>query len=287
MVKLQRIVVPVDFSRRAAEAVEYASAMARHYAAEVTLLHVVEPPRFEFAMLEPPERLLERMIAERIDRVSGELNALVTGRLEGLNAKTEVLQGEPAESIVAYCETRGCDLIVMPTRGRSPFRHFILGSVSAKVLHDVSCAVVTGIHLDREFGFPSFRVGRVLAAVDLGPRSGTVLKWAAAIAGDFHADLHVVHVLPGSSPDAYRSNGLAHTSHARTALEELISLSGLTSVHTVIRSGEPHKEVSQAAGGLSADLVVIGRGTSGGVMGRLRAQSYGIVREAPCPVLSV
>jgi nucleotide-binding universal stress UspA family protein len=231
---------------------------------------------------------MERMIAERVSKVSAELDVFIAEHLQGLNANREVLQGEPAESIVSYCEKHDTDLVVMPTRGRSPMRHFILGSVSAKVLHDIGCPVVTGIHLDREFGFPKFRVGRVLVAVDLGPRSITVLQWGAEIAREFQGDLHVVHVLPGGNSETHRSNGAAHISHARMALEELLeSVPSSTPIQSVIRSGEPHKEVAQAAGALRADLVVIGRGTSGGVFGRLRAQSYGIVREAPCPVLSV
>jgi nucleotide-binding universal stress UspA family protein len=38
---------------------------------------------------------------------------------------------------------------------------------------------------------------------------------------------------------------------------------------------------------LEADLVVIGRGASSGMLGRLRTNAYSIIRQSPCPVVSV
>jgi nucleotide-binding universal stress UspA family protein len=54
-----------------------------------------------------------------------------------------------------------------------------------------------------------------------------------------------------------------------------------------VERGDPHKAVPAKARELAADLVIIGRGCSHDIAGRLRAQAYGIIREAPCPVLSV
>ena len=45
--------------------------------------------------------------------------------------------------------------------------------------------------------------------------------------------------------------------------------------------------VSSAASQLDADLVVIGRAASRGVMGRLRTNAYSIIRQSFCPVVSV
>jgi nucleotide-binding universal stress UspA family protein len=45
--------------------------------------------------------------------------------------------------------------------------------------------------------------------------------------------------------------------------------------------------LTEAAGRLRADVLVIGRNPQAGVLGRLRDLSYAIARDAPCPVLSV
>ena len=55
----------------------------------------------------------------------------------------------------------------------------------------------------------------------------------------------------------------------------------------LIEHGEPDKAVAEAATRLNAGLLIIGRGSDDSTIGRLRAQAYSIVRQSPCPVLSV
>jgi nucleotide-binding universal stress UspA family protein len=55
----------------------------------------------------------------------------------------------------------------------------------------------------------------------------------------------------------------------------------------LIEVGDPVKVVRAAATRLDADVVVIGRSLREGVLGRLRPNAYSIVRDAPCPVVSV
>ena len=61
------------------------------------------------------------------------------------NHKSIVLDGDPATRSVECATDLKADLIVMPTyHGR--FRAFLIGSVTTKVLHDVECPVLTGVH---------------------------------------------------------------------------------------------------------------------------------------------
>jgi len=57
-----------------------------------------------------------------------------------------LLKGDPAECIVRVAQENAVDLIVMPTHAHGRFRRFLLGSVTAKVLHDTDCPVLTGVH---------------------------------------------------------------------------------------------------------------------------------------------
>ena len=54
----------------------------------------------------------------------------------------------------------------MPTQGRSRIRQFLIGSVTAKVLHDSECPVLTGSHLEDTIDFPDFRAKSIICAVD-------------------------------------------------------------------------------------------------------------------------
>jgi nucleotide-binding universal stress UspA family protein len=55
----------------------------------------------------------------------------------------------------------------------------------------------------------------------------------------------------------------------------------------LVETGTPHEVVANIAARREAGLVVIGRSSPSGVLGRLRTHSYSIIRRSPCPVLSV
>jgi nucleotide-binding universal stress UspA family protein len=55
----------------------------------------------------------------------------------------------------------------------------------------------------------------------------------------------------------------------------------------MIEAGEPAKAICSAAVRVQAEALVIGRGSAAGVFGRLRTNAYAIIRQAPCPVVSV
>jgi nucleotide-binding universal stress UspA family protein len=192
--------------------------------------------------------------------------------LEGVNVTRAIVEGDAAAQILEYSNVKGADLIVMPTQGHGRLRSLLIGSVTAKVLDESERPVMTGTHLDQEGDLADWHVRHILCAVDLGARTDCVLGWGAALAKEFQAKVTVLHV--------------ASDSEAANRLAKAIEAAGLQAA-AVTADGDPHKAVAAAAGELQADLVIIGRGTATNTLGRLRAQAYGIVRQAPCPVLSV
>ncbi|HYI93409.1 MAG TPA: universal stress protein [Bryobacteraceae bacterium] len=267
---IRRILVPIDLSARSADAAEYAQVVSDHFDAELILLHVLEPLAADFAMTDPGLALMTDFMGKRkaeaeaaLDRVgppAGAIRRLIT-------------QGDPAEQILDCATKVNADLIVMPTQGHSRVRQFLIGSVTAKVLHDAIMPVLTGVHLAQVRDFPAFGLKHILCAVDLGSQSESVAILAKNLAKKFGARVTLIHVLQASEDASERIASLLKT----TGLE----------AEVVIGSGEPHKVVTATAEKLMTDLVVIGRGSSSSVVGRLRAQAYSIVRQAPCPVLSV
>jgi nucleotide-binding universal stress UspA family protein len=187
-------------------------------------------------------------------------------------ADWSVVEGDPAQTIVkAAHETAG--LIMIPTHGYGPFRRFILGSTAAKVLHDADCPVWTGVHLESapDAAAPQ---RRVLCAVDLGPQSSKTLFWAASLALQFGAPLTLLHVTLGAPGPA------------RVELERLLSFVN-ADAELCAESGNPAAAICAAAERTQADVLVIGRGSAAGIFGRLRANAYSIIRQSPCPVVSV
>ncbi len=288
MLTFSRILAPVAFSTRCEGAVQYAEALACHFHSELVLFHVVPPiPTYwcPDAVVVSPE-----VTDEAIEQSKAELDRFLGDGLKGINVKRVVEEGDPAQQIVDYAHNEKCDLIVMPTHGYGPFRRFLLGSVTAKVLHDAGCPVWTGPHMEEAPAYGKISFRRVLCAVDLGPHSRTVLEWAAGFAHEYGADLDIVHVIPMSTVsvggfyfDPEWRTHVVNEAHDRIEyLREGLGTKGEVRVET----GEVAHAVRTAADESHASLVVIGRGHAG-VLGRLRANAYAIIRESPWPVAAI
>ncbi|HUI76700.1 MAG TPA: universal stress protein [Bryobacteraceae bacterium] len=289
MKKFSKILAPIAFSARCEGAVQYAEALACHFQSELTLLHVVMPLQtygFPDALAVAPELMDDTIAAGK-----SQLAAFLAEGLKGINVKRETLEGEPAQTIVDYANTGKFDLIVMPTHGYGPFRRFLLGSVTAKVLHDAHCPVWTGPHLESAPAYPSISFGKVLCAVDLGPASRTVLEWGANFAREYGSAFAVVNVIPSSTVslggiyfDPEWSTQLKAQARDRIAfmLEEMGVKAEIS-----VQAGDAPAMVRAVAEEMASDVLVIGRGGHVGVMGRLRANAYAILRESPCPVAAI
>ncbi|HLK69118.1 MAG TPA: universal stress protein [Bryobacteraceae bacterium] len=289
MALISRILVPVVFSDRCQDAARYAAALACRFHSELILLHVFVQPWAAYSSPEgyatPPPYDLESTLAQ----VQEELDEFLADELRSLKVQRILMEGDPARVIAQFACSEGCDLIVMPTHGYGPFRRFLLGSVTAKVLHDVACPVITGPHMESAPGPPCFR--KVLCALDLSPESRGVLEWAGLLASEFGSDVSIVHVIPTSTvrlegvsfDSQWRTELVAHARRDIAKLQEAVKVPG----EIMVEVGDVPGAVREAAQSWGADLVVAGRGRAHGMLGRLRANTYGIVRESRCPVAAV
>ncbi|MFN7919302.1 MAG: universal stress protein [Bryobacteraceae bacterium] len=290
MLAIPRILLPVDFSERSAVAARYAAALARRFHSTVTALHAIPPP---YPVFGPEGAAMD--IAEYLEQTKqcarNELDKFCREHLEGVQTEALLEEGDPAHRIVDHAHDHQFGLIVMPTHGYGPFRRFILGSVTAKVLHDADCAVLTGAHLEEHMPPREVPVRSVVAAVDLGPQSERTLLWAAGFAeACSHARLVVVHATPsleGQVGEYFDPDWRGQ--FAKAASNQVAKLLARTGVNAevMIAEGDPAGVVKGAAEKQGADLVVIGRGASTGTFGRLRAHAYSIIRQSPCAVVSV
>jgi nucleotide-binding universal stress UspA family protein len=286
---LSKILLPVDFSERSMGAARYARLLARHFQSELTLLHALTPLHHEFGPLEIAGTMLVDVYRTRSEQAGKELDAFMAEELAGLNVRRVVLHGDPAEKIVQFAHDEGIDLIAMPTHGYGPFRRFILGSNTAKVLHDADCPVWTGVHLEEVRAAEAGPWQSILCAIDLGPQSAKTLAWADWLRKEFHARLTVIHATaPG--PDIVDESQRTWRAQVREAAEielQLIQRETGAEAELFLEAGEPERVICSEALRVKADVLVIGRGSAAGVFGRLRTNAYAIIRQSPCPVVSV
>jgi nucleotide-binding universal stress UspA family protein len=126
---------------------------------------------------------------------------------------------------------------------------------------------------------------RFLCAVDEDVRDASVLKWTAQFASEQHADLQVVHAVDADTLMPELGSDFLF-GFARKNLEKLQADAG-TKFDIRLRLGSVGDVVRDAALEQRADLILIGRGAIQKGQGRLRSNAYAVIREAPCPVISL
>lgn len=294
MFEIKKLLVPVDFSPRSEAAARHAAAIAAQFGSEILFLYAVPHGPYEHGLFDAGFNAgAVWPAAEEIESaVAGQLTAFMDRTAPNAKRFAQVASGGAAEKIREAAEQEQVDLIIMPTHGYGPFRRFILGSVTAKVLHDVPFPVMTGAHVE---AIPEDEVrpyGVVACAVDLLPHSEVVLAWARDFSEAVGAQLHVIHAaptmegLPGE-PEHWPPNLPETVTEERTAqIQELMSRLGA--------KGEIHVSCDEVAvyapalaADIHADLLVIGRSPDEGAIGRLRSHSMSLIRESPCPVVSI
>ena len=138
----KKILLPVDGSEQARKAIDFAANLAKQDDAVMYLLHVYKLPIV-------PEGMGEYVISDRIElqALGDQIIAVAQdeARKKGVqHVKATVMEGDPAERIIAYAKDHDVDMIVIGSRGLGSFKGLLLGSVSNKVSHraDRTCVIV-------------------------------------------------------------------------------------------------------------------------------------------------
>lgn len=284
MLKIEKILLPLDLqSNLPVPVVHEAAALTRHFHSQVFVLNVVEPLTF-LGGSETVHELLE----QAVERERENLNKSLAPALDGKPFKQIVVRGHAAREILRIAEEENIDLIVMPTHGFGAFEKFLLGSVTAKVLHQSSCPVWTGAHV-KDVPVGQFAIRNILCAVDFGSLSSKAIRWAHEAATEFGAKLTLAHVTPSMEiygPGGYHVLGDMKNELVNSAKAQIAHIQKEMGIQAgaFVGSGDVAKVVAQAAKETKADLIVVG---SRSLAGRFGDIGYGIVRESPVPVVSI
>ena len=149
--KLERILVPTDFSETAQHALGYARDLAQQFGAEVHLLYVMPDPAAQGWAGEATGLVILDLLKTWEADSEKRLSEI---RLEGVVVERTTAVGHAFMEILRYAAGNGIDLIVMGTHGRGAVRHMLLGSVAERVVRKAPCPVLTVRHPGYEFVMP-------------------------------------------------------------------------------------------------------------------------------------
>jgi universal stress protein A len=137
--KIERILVPVDFSEHSLAALKYAIELAREHGSEVVLVHVVEPLPHGIARWDDPTKLLERYG----EAASGDLARFEKEATQLYpKCRSELHFGVVHEVLGQLVSKLKVDLIVISMRGQTHLLDLVIGGTAEKILRHAPCPVL-------------------------------------------------------------------------------------------------------------------------------------------------
>jgi nucleotide-binding universal stress UspA family protein len=285
----RNILFPVDFSDHCTQTAHSVADIARQFDGRVTLIHAIG----DYAGLYTPDAPSpDAWIAWLRQSAGTRLQSFGTPCLDDFVIARRIEDGDPSSVIANYAAHHDIDLIAMPTHGRGAFRRFLLGSVTARVLHDSTIPVWTTAHAASPCP-KTERIRSIVCATDLSEASRHVMKIAGRVARESCASLLFVYAIPApmtlaaAGPEACSLQAIqAIQDVARARMEEARKDAGVEA-DAHVEPGFILPVVSKAIAKHHADLLVIGRGHLQETLGGWRTDVGLLIRESGCPVLSV
>ncbi|MGH9424236.1 MAG: universal stress protein [Thermoanaerobaculia bacterium] len=176
------ILVATDFSKAAAHALRYASAIAEQNGARLVAIYADEfiPPLGESQIeVQLANRTVGQLAIEAVDRLTAHVEQNVAPHVL---FDVRVLVGAAVSSIIQAAANSGADLLVMGTHGRTGVQRLIMGSVCERVMRAVTIPVVAVS--TAAAGHESLAINKIVCMVDHSPECAAALRIAAAMAPD-------------------------------------------------------------------------------------------------------
>lgn len=288
MLKIQKILLPVDLPVASFAVIRQAAMVARHFGSEIVVLHVVTARSHAAGVPEDTRELAGwDLLAAIMNQAQSQQDQSFGQELAGLTVRPKLVNGDVAKTIVRTAHEEKADLIMLPSHSFT-FYQFLRGSAMAEAIPGTECPVWTGAHVEDASGRP-FAIRNVLCAIEFGARAGIAVSWGAQMAGEFGAHLTLVNVTAGL--DSWGPGGSYPDPRWKAELvgdasEQMARLQHDTGVQAdvFIGSGDVPKVLSQAAEQTKADLLVTGCYPYGG---HLRTHGFDVICAVSIPVLSV
>lgn len=281
------ILLPFDGSDGAAKAVYHTAEIAHWADATVRILFVADTTRDSLTVVET--QVVDALVEEGASIVEEAAKTLET---LGVDHHTDVVQGNPAPTIVTYADRYDYDLIVLPTHGREGISRYLLGSVTEKVVRLSSVPVLTArMHADEKLEFP---YERILIPTDGSDAAVAAAEHAISLAESLDATVHVLSVVEDSFTGLHIGSGDTEdrsTQAATAAVTDLVSRAeerGVPNTVRHIKEGSPSEQILELIDTEDIHAVVMGttgrRGSDRILLGSVAEKT---VRFAPVPVITI
>lgn len=185
--KIDRIVVPTDFSESAYVAIDHAVDLAKKFDAEIVLIHVLETGAYQ-GIFSPSKKTEYSELEETQNKLQEDAHKLE--KETGINVSQEVVRGRIHEEIVRIANENDADMIVMGTHGSSGWEEFFVGSNAFKVVTQTGCPILT---IQSQATDPECK--NIILPLDTTTETRQKVPYAAALAKKFGSTVHMAALI--------------------------------------------------------------------------------------------
>jgi nucleotide-binding universal stress UspA family protein len=264
---MRRILAATDFSTRSQRAVRRAGLLARQFAADLVLVHIVDDDQPE-TLVALETREAERILAEQIDTLP---------ELDGSKARSLVATGDAFDGILRAATDASADLVVMGAHRKQLLRDVFLGTTVERVIRAGARPVLMVnrpaeqayrhalVAVDRsEASLRAIAVGRALGFID-GPQVTLVHAFVAPALGKLR--------MAGTAKDTEAEYLAGERTEACDELLAFLDAGGAREPGWPLRieEGLPFEVISKAVSDMVPDLAVVGTAVRTGFARMLRS----------------
>lgn len=290
---IKKILWASDGSTESVDALKWAEVFASRYEAKVTALSV-----FETATLNPfaiPANLKRKISLADSEITKKETRRLaqITNALErkGIKVETRVARGIPHQEIIKTAHNRSIDLIAMGKTGVTPWRKMLVGSTTTAVLREAEVPVLTVRRTATNIA-----VKKILFPTAFSPREKDAFAWAVEFARTFDAVLVLLNVIEVHKSYASVKGGFIGRLRASAGkqlrkIAEAVPIQKnkeVTLLEKVTTFPRAWSGIVNFARNQDIDLIVMStQARKGAARLFLGSVAENVIREAPCPVITV
>lgn len=245
--EIKNILTPTDFSATASLAIEHSAFMARMSRATLHLLHVIKIAEFTYSINNPVT--LTNNLEELEDFCHGKLNTLAAelNVKYGIEVKTVVTKGNPAEEIEMAVATHHIDIVIMGTHGASGFNEYFIGSNAHKTIKRCTCPVITLRADSKKTGFQ-----HIVLPVENSYHSLEKVNRTIDLAKLYAAKIHLLGVRHDDEELALKKFNIMIEN-----VESVIAHAGVAYDKTIIDGDHLGEQTLKFAKKMNADLIVV------------------------------
>jgi len=286
VMEFRRILVATDFSEGARGALDYALTIARRFKSKVYLAHVIPSQVFHFVS---PESSADAIQKAKVFAGGALRRWIDSAAMADVEHEELLVEGQVWPVLRQLIESHEIDLLAMGTHGRTSQKKLLLGAVAEEVFRLAECPILSvGPEVQLMTGEKA-ELHRLLYATNLKPHAERAAGLAFALERAYQAKLTVLHVVEEKGDPTQGSHEIVRDFLVKRLKKVMPDACQNTcEPEFLVRFGEAAQEILRTAAEQDADLLVLGLRSSPKLAGQLpSATAYELVRQAPCPVLTL